>query len=84
METELISLIATTTGPLGTILAVGFMWIRSGLKSVQVELAAAQRERMQCRADRKAMDRRLERVERYAFAPAPAREVATPAAGLLT
>ncbi len=39
-EADLIQQLAATTGPIGTMLAIGFMWIRQRLNGIDLKLTA--------------------------------------------
>lgn len=56
MEPELVNLIATTTGPVSTVLAVGFVWLRGQLARQTEALQDGQEERRD-------LDRRLRELE---------------------
>ena len=63
MEPELVNLIATTTGPVSTVLAVGFVWLRGQLTRQTEALQALTKAVNDAQGERRDLERRVRELE---------------------
>lgn len=82
-EPEILSTIATTTGPVGTVMAIGFMWVRAAIQRQTASIEALITAMHEARHERADIDRRVRDLERGAGVPRYNHLEPTPVEGVL-